>query len=415
MWSNFDGKPYTRATWAQHVNALDARDMRWVKFLVMHNTSSPTIAQWLSYPEQQRIMNLQSYYEHSLGWHSGPHGFIPPRESAIDKNGICIYGFTDLEVRGVHASCFNSMSLGFEMVGEFNSSQFDEPPGSYVRDNAIFVFASIYNKLGLKPAPYIYATSGLHFHVDCKRDNHDCPGKFARNRSLLIQQIATEMVRQQGLPAPLPTPPAAPTAGSPEWVQASLNTLGYGPLVVDGVLGIKSQGAIKRFQAARGLMVDGIAGPITKREISAALEGAPAPPVVAAPKGAWQAGILMTEFAGPWDAIGDRTNGYTGKLIDSKVPAFALPFHFSAGEWDKVRLEVVREGKSVQGGLADIGPWTSVVGQDQYWVKSTRPRAESNSRTNGAGMDATPAVFDALGIAGASGSRSAHVDWRRMA
>lgn len=46
-------------------------------------------------------------------------------------------------------------------------------------------------------------------------------------------------------------------------IQARLNTLGYNAGVVDGILGIKTQSAIRRFQADQQLVVDGIAGPQT--------------------------------------------------------------------------------------------------------------------------------------------------------
>lgn len=47
-----------------------------------------------------------------------------------------------------------------------------------------------------------------------------------------------------------------------EWVQASLNLLGE-HLVVDGDYGEFTKNAIKRFQNAHGLFVDGWIGPIT--------------------------------------------------------------------------------------------------------------------------------------------------------
>ncbi|WP_430972769.1 peptidoglycan recognition protein family protein [Sunxiuqinia rutila] len=46
-------------------------------------------------------------------------------------------------------------------------------------------------------------------------------------------------------------------------IQARLNTLGYNAGVVDGILGVKTQSAIRRFQADQQLVVDGIAGPQT--------------------------------------------------------------------------------------------------------------------------------------------------------
>jgi peptidoglycan hydrolase-like protein with peptidoglycan-binding domain len=62
-------------------------------------------------------------------------------------------------------------------------------------------------------------------------------------------------------------------------VQHALNLLGASPaLVEDGVLGPKTNAAIKAFQISHGLVADGVAGPKTKTAISIALN----PPVTPA-------------------------------------------------------------------------------------------------------------------------------------
>jgi peptidoglycan hydrolase-like protein with peptidoglycan-binding domain len=50
--------------------------------------------------------------------------------------------------------------------------------------------------------------------------------------------------------------------GAVSIVQKALNALGYS-LVMDGVFGRKTEDAVKKFQKAKGLVVDGIVGPIT--------------------------------------------------------------------------------------------------------------------------------------------------------
>src|ERR1700730_7902067 len=127
MWANFDGRRYTREGFTTHVADLTFTSWR-PKFIVLHNTSSPTLAQWMAYPEDQRIRNLQAYYDTNLHWHAGPHLFI---------SNDAIFGFTDLTAPGVHASCFNSDSIGIEMAGEYNVESFTTGPGADVRDNAV--------------------------------------------------------------------------------------------------------------------------------------------------------------------------------------------------------------------------------------------------------------------------------------
>jgi peptidoglycan hydrolase-like protein with peptidoglycan-binding domain len=57
-------------------------------------------------------------------------------------------------------------------------------------------------------------------------------------------------------------------------VQNALNTLGYGPLAVDGVAGPLTKAATTKFQDEHSLSADGIAGPQTKAALTAALANA---------------------------------------------------------------------------------------------------------------------------------------------
>lgn len=69
-----------------------------------------------------------------------------------------------------------------------------------------------------------------------------------------------------------PVAPAEPVVSEDiKWIQDRLNALGFGPLVVDGIRGPKTDAAIRSFQKARGLAVDGIVGAQTR----GALNGAP--------------------------------------------------------------------------------------------------------------------------------------------
>lgn len=53
-----------------------------------------------------------------------------------------------------------------------------------------------------------------------------------------------------------------------KWVQILLNKHGFGPLVEDGQYGAKTEDAVKAFQRARGLKVDGVVGPVTWQELT---------------------------------------------------------------------------------------------------------------------------------------------------
>jgi peptidoglycan hydrolase-like protein with peptidoglycan-binding domain len=57
-------------------------------------------------------------------------------------------------------------------------------------------------------------------------------------------------------------------------VQRKLNRLGYGAGKVDGLFGPRTDGAVRSFQAERGLQVDGIVGPQTLRRLGPRTEAA---------------------------------------------------------------------------------------------------------------------------------------------
>src|SRR5882757_7730885 len=213
MWKNFDGKPYARDQLAAHIGSLDFS--RWRRkdgsigkpsFIVLHNTSEPTIKLWQSWSNatrQQYIYNVQHMYEVDDRWHGGPHFFVPPDPD------ICAYGFNDPMSAGTHASCFNNNSIGIEMVGEFNVEAFDSGPGALVGSNAIYLMALLHKQASLVPEPYVYGKSGLHFHIECRADNHDCPGKLVHKADIVARVWAAMSALgapQVGAGAPVAVP-----------------------------------------------------------------------------------------------------------------------------------------------------------------------------------------------------------------
>jgi Putative peptidoglycan binding domain len=79
---------------------------------------------------------------------------------------------------------------------------------------------------------------------------------------------------------PSPTPPAVPTAAlkpgdsgaAVKTLQRALRRAGYSPGTVDGDYGNATKQAVTRFQQARGLTADGIAGPQTLAALRRALK-----------------------------------------------------------------------------------------------------------------------------------------------
>ncbi|GAC1572365.1 MAG: hypothetical protein NVS3B20_24120 [Polyangiales bacterium] len=60
-------------------------------------------------------------------------------------------------------------------------------------------------------------------------------------------------------------------------VQTALGHLGFDAGKIDGIDGPNTRASVKAFQAAAGVNADGIAGPITKKALLAALDHAATP------------------------------------------------------------------------------------------------------------------------------------------
>ena len=93
------------------------------------------------------------------------------------------------------------------MVGDFDHESFDSGPGAQVAENAIHLMALLHNHIGLKPTPYDYNKTGLHFHVECAADNHHCPGSHVRKPDI-VARVLSRMAELAGAP-----PSAAPVSG----------------------------------------------------------------------------------------------------------------------------------------------------------------------------------------------------------
>lgn len=247
MWQGFDSKAYTRDEFAARIAGLNWTT--WVpRGITIHNTAAPTLAQWVERGAKRdaRIANLQHFYEVERGWSAGPHFFIG-RE--------LINGFSNPLRKGVHASCFNSTYLGLEMTGDFDSESFAVGDGAQVRDTAVFAVARLLERLELAAN-----ASTINFHRQCTKDQHACPGRNVDSAEFIYRvQIAMgEKKKDIG-----PLPALASSATDVKAIQKALKAAKFDPGPLDGLRGTKTIDAIKAFQIANKLKIDGIAGPKT--------------------------------------------------------------------------------------------------------------------------------------------------------
>lgn len=173
---------YTPAQFAIFVEGLEWNGWR-PKFVTLHNTGIPTLSAWLdsSHAAKQRIDGQRHYERDILHWHSGVHLFVAPN---------LIWNLCDLTQEGVSVSCWNHLTLGIEMIGDYATERFDAGPGAQVRDNAVVAMAILHRKLGLRPDQYRMGVRGLHFHKECSRDHHDCPGRNVVKADVVVRVLA---------------------------------------------------------------------------------------------------------------------------------------------------------------------------------------------------------------------------------
>lgn len=113
-------------------------------------------------------------------------------------------------------------------------------------------------------------------------------------------------------------------------------------------------------------------------------------PAVSTPSARRFTNIKATVFNDVNLAYGPKPADFMGYSLPGRI----------AGELP-LRITNRATGLSAIGNKCDIGPWyASGVrgGEDRWWENGTRPRAETDSQTNGAGIDLYPALARALGI-----------------
>ena len=105
--------------------------------------------------------------------------------------------------------------------------------------------------------------------------------RFQSARGLVVDGIVGPRTRP-ALRAPVPLARGAGVgraggSGRVRALQRQLHAVGVGPGPVDGRFGARTEAAVRRFQRARGLAVDGIVGPHTTRRLARHHKPAAAP------------------------------------------------------------------------------------------------------------------------------------------
>ncbi len=170
-WKGIVNRSFSPDQFADYVASLNFSIWR-PQFVVLHNTASPTFAQWHQVPGPQRMLNLERFYRDVQHWSAGPHLFV-----ADDL----IWAFTPLTTPGVHSPSWNAISWGVEMVGDYAT----EPFNPAVMNNTVAALATLYSTLGKDP-------STLRLHREDPKTTHLCPGTNVV-KTQIIELVQTQM------------------------------------------------------------------------------------------------------------------------------------------------------------------------------------------------------------------------------
>jgi hypothetical protein len=177
-WKGIVGKSFSPESFETYCEALTWSAWR-PKFIALHNTGVPSLAQRPQGFTRTHIANLEAYYRDNRKWSAGPHLFVDDKQ---------IWVFTPLTVSGVHSPSWNSIALGLEMLGDYDKDSFDSGRGAAVRDNAVAAMATLSAVLGLDPAT-------MRLHREDPATTHACPGKNVRKLDV-IQRVQEAMVQE---------------------------------------------------------------------------------------------------------------------------------------------------------------------------------------------------------------------------
>src|SRR5258708_36069633 len=120
-----------------------------------------------------------------MHWSAGPHLFVDDHQ---------IWVFTALTMAGVHSPAWNKLSLGIEMLGDYDGELFSSGRGLQVRQNAVAAMATLCAVLGLDPSN----PSMIRLHKEDPLTTHKfCPGKNVVKQDIL-QEVSDLLIARHG-------------------------------------------------------------------------------------------------------------------------------------------------------------------------------------------------------------------------
>jgi len=163
------GLVWTPESLAHYLSSIEKPN--WCKAITLHHTAAPSLAQRPKGLLLQHIENLRHFYQDDKKWSAGPHLFIDDDQ---------IFGMCDLRRKGVHAVSFNSMAIGIEVLGDYDSEDPLSGRGLNCWTTAATTTRILLNWLGLSANK-----DTVLFHRDDPTTKKSCPGNKVKKDWLL--------------------------------------------------------------------------------------------------------------------------------------------------------------------------------------------------------------------------------------
>ena len=169
-WKGTVAEGFTPEEFKEYVNGLEWGEW-FPDFIVLHNTGEPCLKNRPNGLSRNHILGLASYYKNQKGWSAGPHLFVDDHK---------IWVLTPLTVSGVHAPSWNRVSIGVEMLGDFDKEEFDSGRGALVRDNSVAAIGILSYVLDIDP-------DTMRLHREDPKTTHHCPGNRIDKTEFIVR------------------------------------------------------------------------------------------------------------------------------------------------------------------------------------------------------------------------------------
>lgn len=181
VWKGVVARSFSQDNFDAYLHGLQWTAWR-PSFIVLHNTAIPSLIQRPKGFTLEHIKSLEKYYKDAQGWNAGPHLFIDDKQ---------IWVFTPLTVSGTHSPSWNKLAIGIEMLGNYETEDFNNGRGLEVRKNTVAAIASLSAVLGINP-------TSMKLHREDQKTTHACPGKNVNKAAIILEVVQLIMERHGG-------------------------------------------------------------------------------------------------------------------------------------------------------------------------------------------------------------------------